>query len=111
MSFATYILNKVKNNGVTKDGRRVKKANSDYIELFERQRNKNRSGFDNVLYDKKSMKYRAVPIVDGKRWYIGAFSRPQRADVAVRLYMYWVQEGFDMIPRGGNMRNVYHEEA
>jgi len=108
MSIAADIVKKVKAGNYFRDGRKRKPANPTYIEIVKKSLPA--SGYEGVLYDKIESKFRAVVTINKERFYVGAFKTPERADIALRLYKYWLTLGYEEIPRGQNMRNVYYED-
>ena len=107
MSLGSDIFKKAKSGNFPRDGRRIKPANPTYLELAK---NLPKSGYEGVLFDKIEGKFRAVATVNKCRYYVGSFKSAERADIALRLYRYWLSQGYEQIPRGQNMRNVYYED-
>lgn len=108
MSLAQDIIRKVAGDLTPRGERKKKKPNSDYMELTKRLKIRS-TGYPNVMKDITHGTFRVAITYNRERYYLGSFTKPERADIAARLFKYWIGKGFTNIPTGKEMRHVYFD--
>ncbi len=108
MSFARDLLKKAAGDLTLTGNRKYHGPNATYMELANRNVLTS-TGYRNVYKDKRHNTFRGRVVFNGQKYHLGAFVRADRADVAVRLFKYWLKEGYRDIPTGKDMTYVYFD--
>lgn len=106
MSLATDLLMKHFNSTPSKSHRVRHKGKATYLELAARRMRAN-GNTPGVYIDNVNHTYRARVIINGVKHNLGSFTHRQRAYMAVRLFTFWQNRGYEDIPSRPEKRFAY----